>query len=78
MKERVVVTAPVHDPSSFRPLDGGRRVFTPRPPIKRSPTWQPLTVGALMEYASTKYVLGQGSFRHGQTARWRTSAIATA
>lgn len=78
MKNRVVVSAPIHDPSSIRPRDAHRPIYSPRPPTKRDPTWQPLTIGGLMDYASAKYVQGSGEFRHGQSSRWKTSLPATA
>ncbi|XP_076823917.1 uncharacterized protein LOC143469982 isoform X1 [Clavelina lepadiformis] len=79
MTARVTVTAPVHDQSSIRTLVGQRRLFSRKAfTARRDPTWQPLTIGALMEYAGSKRVMGMGEFHHGQASRWKTPALTTA
>ncbi|XP_002129340.2 uncharacterized protein LOC100185515 isoform X1 [Ciona intestinalis] len=79
MTSRITISAPVHDLSGFRPQIGQRRLFSRKPSTaKRDPKWQPLTVGALMEYAPTKRILGFGEFGYGQASRWKTPAPSTA
>nr|CAB3262945.1 uncharacterized protein LOC100185515 [Phallusia mammillata] len=80
MTARVTVSAPVHDTTGYRDSINQARLFTRRSlhQQKREPTWQPLTVGALMEYSPTKHAMGAGEFRFGQTSRWKTPAPSTA
>jgi len=75
MTARLTVSAPVHDNHPLRsPIDQrpifNRKSFTA---ARKEPRWQPLTVGALMEYAPVRTAGGIGDFRFGQATNWRTT-----
>ena len=74
MTSRLTVSAPVHDSHSIRSPIDARQIFNRKSVTagRKEPKWQPLTVGALMEYAPVRTAGGIGDFRYGQARNWTT------
>ena len=50
---------------SYFVLEGVSRAKSSRKKMKQDPTWQPLTLNALVQYSDKRKTVGAGQFRNG-------------